>query len=204
MKQLVFDFGGVLFEWQPPRLIQRELPHLAPDEATAKALAEKFFQSYSGDWAEFDRGTVTTPDLVQRITKRTGLAAADVQRVVDGVPRELQAVPETVGLLQRLRDAGRGLYFLSNMPKPYASHLEQAHACVSWFRDGVFSARVGMIKPEAAIYQLAATQFGHAPQDLVFMDDHWPNVLAAREQGWNALHFSTAAQAEAEISQHGW
>ena len=204
MKQLVFDFGGVLFQWQPPRLIQRELPHLATDEATAKALAEKFFQNYSGDWADFDRGTVTPPDLVQRIARRTGLAAADVQRVVDGVPRELQPVPETLGLLRRLRDAGRGLYFLSNMPGPYATHLEQTHACVGWFRDGVFSARVAFIKPEAAIYQLAAVRFGHAPEDLVFMDDHLPNVLAARQQGWNALHFSSAAAAEAELSQNGW
>jgi putative hydrolase of the HAD superfamily len=204
MKHLVFDFGGVVFGWQPARLMQRELPHLATDGPTAAALAERFFQGYCGDWADFDRGTVAVPELVQRIARRTGLAAADVQRVVDGVPRELQPIPETLAWLQRLRQRGRPLYYLSNMPAPYATHLEQAHGVLGWFASGVFSAREGLIKPEPEIFALAAARFGHAPHELVFMDDHLPNVLAARASGWQALHFSSATQAEAELRQQGW
>ncbi len=204
MKHLVFDFGGVLFQWQPPRLLQRELPHVATDLARAQALAADFFQSYTGDWAEFDRGTVTVPELVARIARRTGLLEADVQRVVDGVPRELQPIPETVDLLGRLRDAGRGLHFLSNMPLPYARHLEDSHDFVGWFASGVFSGRERMIKPEADIFEFAARRFGQPPSQLVFLDDHLPNVQAARALGWHALHFSTAAQAELELRANGW
>lgn len=204
MKHLVFDFGGVLFQWQPPRMLQRELPHVATDLARATALAADFFQSYTGDWAEFDRGTVAVPELVARIARRTGLAADDVQRVVDGVPRELQPIPETVALLKRLRDAGRGLHFLSNMPVPYARHLEDSYDFVGWFDSGVFSGREKLIKPEAEIFELAAARFGQPPGQLVFLDDHLPNVRAAQALGWNALQFSSAAQAEADLRQHGW
>ena len=69
---------------------------------------------------------------------------------------------------------------------------------------GVFSSRVGVIKPEPAIYELAAARFGAQPDELVFLDDHLPNVLAARAMGWNVLHFSDAATAEAAMRDAGW
>ena len=197
--KIVFDFGGVLFNWHPPALLQRELPHRATDEATAAHWAAQIFQGYGGDWEDFDRGSVEPAALVARIAARTGLSRAEVQAVVDGVPAELQPMPATVALLQRLRDAGRELYFLSNMPAPYASHLEAAHGFVGWFRDGVFSARVRLIKPERAIYELAAERFGAAPAELLFIDDVSHNVDAARDAGWQALHFTGAERCESEL-----
>ncbi len=202
--KIVFDFAGVLFHWQPAAMLQREIPHLARDEASAQHWVTRIFEGYEGDWGDFDRGTLAVPVLVDRIARRTGLAAADAQRVVAAVPFELQPVPDTVALLRRLRDAGRELYFLSNMPAPYADHLEARHDFVGWFRDGVFSARVHANKPDPAIFELAAARFGAAPGTLVFMDDHVPNVQAARAAGWNALHFNNAAQAEAELRERGW
>ena len=203
-KHIVFDFGGVLFQWQPARLMQREVPNLAPDLEAGQALAAKFFQNYSGDWAEFDRGTVSVPDLVQRISQRTGLATADVQRIVDGVPRELQPLPDSVAWLRQLRDEGRPLHFLSNMSLPYAQLLQDRHDFIGWFASGIFSGREHLIKPEAAIYELAEQRFGAQPSELVFLDDHLPNVQAAQQRGWNALHFNNAAQAKSEMLERGW
>ena len=202
--KIVFDFAGVLFRWQPAAMLQREIPHLAHDEASALHWVEQIFQGYAGDWGDFDRGTVGAAALVERISRRAGLAASDVQRIVDAVPHELQPVADTVALLRRLRDSGRELYFLSNMPAPYADHLQARHDFVGWFRDGVFSARVHANKPEAAIFEIAAARFGAAPRELVFIDDHLPNVLAAQALGWNALQFSSAAQVEVELREQGW
>ncbi len=200
---IVFDFGGVLFHWHPPRLLRRELPEVARDEPSAVHWAQQFFQGYGGDWGEFDRGSVTVPELVARIAARTGLTAHEVQRVVDGVPHELQPIAATVGLLRRLRDAGHALYFLSNMPEPYAQHLERAHDFVGWFRDGVFSARVQLAKPDPAIFALAAQRFAAPPEQLLFIDDHLPNVHSAAACGWGAIHFDSAAQVEAELQARG-
>ncbi|MEY8879533.1 MAG: HAD family hydrolase [Leptothrix sp. (in: b-proteobacteria)] len=201
--KIVFDFGGVLFNWQPPRLLRREIPHVAHDEASATHWVQHFFQAYEGDWGEFDRGMVEVPELVARIAGRTGLTPHEVQRVVDGVPRELQPIADTVTLLRRLRDDGRALYFLSNMPAPYADHLERAHDFVGWFHDGVFSARVKLSKPDPAIFDLAAERFGADPAGLVFIDDHLPNIEAASARGWQAIHFTGAAQAESELRARG-
>ena len=197
--KIVFDFAGVLFGWHPPSLLKRELPGRAVDDASAAHWAALVFQGYGGDWAEFDRGTVSAEVLTERIAQRTGLLPAEVRRVVDGVAGELQPIEATVALLRRLHGAGRELYFLSNMPAPYADHLEALYPFVGWFRDGVFSARVRLIKPEPAIFELAAQRFGAAPGDLLFFDDHAPNVGAARQAGWHAHLFTHADGCEAEL-----
>ena len=204
MKRIVFDFGGVVFHWRPTRLLQRELPQHATDEASAALWAQAIFEGYGGDWGEFDRGTLEVPELVQRIATRTGLAEDDVLRVVMAVPVELQPQAATVDLLSRLRDAGHRLHYLSNMPRPFAALIEAREPFMPWFDSGVFSAREGVIKPEPAIYELAASRFGARPDELVFLDDHLPNVLAARALGWNALHFSDAGNAEAAMRDAGW
>lgn len=201
--RVVWDFGAVLFSWRPPALLQRVLPGRAVDEASAAHWVGQFFQAYGGDWGEFDRGTVDVPTLVQRISARTGLSAAEVQAVVDGVPGELQPLPDSVALVQRLQAAGVVQHYLSNMPAPYADHLESTHAFLGLLHSGVFSARVQRMKPDPAIFELAAQRFGVPPAQLLFFDDHPANVQAARAAGWQAELFTTAAAAEAVLQTHG-
>jgi len=203
MSAIVFDFGGVLFRWQPERMLREVLPQHAKDEVSARHWVKQIFQSYGGDWGDFDRGTVEPPALVQRIAQRTGLSEAEVQRVVDAVPNELQPQPATVALLRRLRAAGHALYYLSNMPAPYADFLQATHDFLALFSDGVFSGRVHHNKPEPAIFELAAARFGRAPGQLLFIDDHEPNIDAARALGWQGLHFVDAVQAEAALQAQG-
>jgi HAD superfamily hydrolase (TIGR01509 family) len=203
LKHIVFDFGAVVFQWRPTVMLRRELPHLATDETRAAHWAAQIFQSYGGDWADFDRGQVSVPDLVARISARTGLPRSDVQTAVDGVAGELQAQPAMVALLQRLHGAGRRLHFLSNMPAAVASELEARNDFMRCFTSGVFSSRVQLIKPDPAIYRLAAARFQAAPADLVFIDDHPPNVAAAQALGWDGFVFHSPAQAEAELGARG-
>lgn len=200
----VFDFGRVLFRWRPEALLRQVLPQRASDEASARHWAGLVFQAYGGDWGDFDRGTVQPPELAQRIAARTGLAQAEARAVIEAAPDELQPLPDSVDLLRHLRAAGRRTFYLSNMPAPYADHLEARHDFVRGFESGVFSARVGFNKPEPQIFALAQARFGVPAETLLFLDDHAPNVQAAREAGWQALLFSDAAQAERDLRQAGW
>lgn len=200
----VFDFARVLFDWQPTALVRRMMADLAPDDDSAAAIAGDVFQGYAGDWGDFDRGTVDAPELVWRIAMRTGLPRPAVQALVDSIPDALVPKPDTVALVERLRRPAVPMFFLSNMPGPYADELDRRHAFVRAFDDGVYSARVGLVKPEPAIFALAAQRFRAAPAELVFLDDHWVNVEAAQAAGWNALHFTDAAAAELLIREAGW
>lgn len=200
---VVFDFGGVLFDWKPHEFLTRLLPELTPTPEAAQALAAAFFEGYGGDWAAFDRGTIEPEALAQTISRRTGLAVHDTRKVIAGVPHELRPVAGTVALLHRLHAAGHGLFFLSNMPEAYAQHLETNHDFLGLFRDGVFSARVKLIKPEPAIYAHALSVFGIEAEHTLFIDDVAHNTEAARAAGWQVVHFQGPAQCERELVRQG-
>jgi putative hydrolase of the HAD superfamily len=80
------------------------------------------------------------------------------------------------------------LYYLSNMPEPYADHLIATHGFFSCFDGGVFSGRVKLAKPDPAIYAHAESALALVPAHTVFFDDHMPNVQAATERGWLGVH----------------
>lgn len=198
---IVFDFGGVVFNWQPLALLQQTLPQHAADTASARALAARLFQGFvpGSDWADFDLGVVEVDALAARIARRTGLAEAEVLAVVDAIPPHLEPQADTVALMRRLKQAGHRLFYLSNMPAPYADHLERSHDFFAWFDDGIFSARVQLIKPQPEIFHEAARRFGVAPGDLLFIDDVAHNIDIARSLGWQGLHFQGAAACEAAL-----
>ncbi|MBI5254931.1 MAG: HAD family phosphatase [Burkholderiales bacterium] len=199
--RIVFDFGGVLFRWRPTALLRQVLPERAPDEPAARHWAK---QVLNREWLEFDRGVVEPAELADAIAQRTGLAPGEVMAVIDAVPDELAPLADSVDLLERLHAAGSTLHYLSNMPLPYAEHLDREHAFLQRFSSGVYSGRVRMVKPDAEIFELAAEQFGAHPSELVFLDDLGANVEAARAAGWQALPFTDAAQAERDLRQAGW
>jgi putative hydrolase of the HAD superfamily len=203
--RIVFDFGGVLFDWRPIDLVQRHFPQQARDEASARATAAAVFQGFNGDWAQFDRGVLEADELVQRIAARTGLPRQGVRELVDSVPQSLTPKADTVALLQRLHAARVALHFLSNMPRLYAEHLDRTHPeLMAHFHSGVYSSQVQLIKPEEAMYRLASERFGAPGHRLVLLDDMAANVSAAQAHGWKALQFSDAAACEAGLRANGW
>ncbi|MFM8766594.1 MAG: HAD family hydrolase [Rubrivivax sp.] len=202
----MLDIGGVGFPWAPQARLQQTVPDLAPDEAAARRVAASFFESFTpdSDWARFDLGLVEEDELARRIAARTGTPEDRVRRVIDAIPGHLQPQADTVALLQRLKAAGHRLYYLSNMPRSYAEHLERHNAFIGDFLDGIFSARVGLMKPHRAIFELAQERFALAGTPTVFIDDHAGNIAAAQAHGWQTVHFSAAARAERELQQAGW
>lgn len=202
MANLVFDLGGVVLNWQPLLLLQQVLPHLATDEAQARALSQGLFQSFSmeGDWAAFDRGTADGPTVARRIATRLGVRPDEVQAVIDAIPAHLTPRPDTLALMETLRAEGHRLFYLSNMPTSYAAGLER-NEFFKWFDDGVFSCRVQLIKPEPAIYEAAERRFRLPPAELCFIDDVAHNVEAARARGWQGIHFLHAAQCARALSE---
>ena len=203
-RALVFDFGRVVFRWRPEVLVAETLPHRAGDPETTKHWTSHIFQAYEGDWQHFDRGTVETPELARRIAARTGLTEDEVLAVIAACPVELEPLPDTVDWLHRLHAQGKPLHFLSNMPEPCALHFERTHDFMQMFESGVFSSRVRMVKPKPEIFTHAAEVYGRVPEALLLIDDHLPNIVAARAAGWQAVHFVDVPQAEAEVAALGW
>lgn len=81
------------------------------------------------------------------------------------------------------------LAILSNADLTLRDRLEHEMKIHHLFDDIVCSAEVGMAKPEAGIYALAAERLGFEPGECVFVDDLDTNVEAARQVGMQAVLF---------------
>ena len=199
----VFDFGAVLFTWKPADLMAQCFPQRAGTPEAAAELAHAMFAH--ADWNGFDQGVVEMDALIQRTSARLDLDAAVLGELVEHIGERLQPIPGTVALLEQLhklrsQHADLRLYYLSNMPRPYARELERRHAFLQCFDGGIFSSDVLHIKPYPEIYQLLQARFALAPAQTLFIDDLLPNVIAARGQGWHAVQFESPEQLQADIA----
>lgn len=199
---VVFDFGAVLFTWQPGVLIKTHFPeHAATPEKTV-ALAQAVFGH--ADWHNFDRGVLSAETVSQRTAARLGLHAPELLALVEGIAEHLQPMHDTLALLEELRELRQQtptlrLYFLSNMPTPYARVLERKHAFLGWFDGGIFSGDVQRIKPEAEIYELLENRYALEPAHTLFIDDLASNVACAVARGWRGIRFESATQLREEL-----
>ncbi len=199
-RTVVFDVGGVIVRWQPLALMREHFPQIDAQVA----LSQVFEHWGPGDWRDFDLGRIEPDALAGRIAARTGLARPAVAAFIAAVPHHLQPMPESVALIERVRAAGHRLALLSNMPAPYADHLEAAHACFAAFEHRAWSGRLGVAKPERAIFDHLRRALSADADEVLFIDDHAGNVEAARSIGWQALHFDSAAHVERQLVARGW
>jgi len=194
---LIFDLGGVVVRWDPDAIIAG----VFPDQGTrAKAKAGVFGHP---DWLELDRGTLAREDAIRRAAQRTGIAQAEIAKLLVAVPPSLVPFPDTVELLHRLKARGYPLYFLSNMHVASIEHLERAYKFWEMFEGGAISCRLRLCKPEPGIYAHLLRAYGLKAGETLFMDDVDQNLHAAAALGIRTLRFENAAQCERELRALG-
>ena len=196
---LVFDLGQVMIRWEPVALVRRFFPDRCGTDAQAQSLAHTCFRSKA--WSDFDAGLLDTDGVALQLAQGLQEPLPRVRAMVVDIAHALAPIAASVELLAQLHrwrmaqpDAGLRLFYLSNMPAPYADHLIEAHSYFHAFDGGVFSGRVKLAKPDPAIYAHAEWVLGLVPAQTVFLDDHWPNVQAANARGWQGVHVPQPGQ----------
>ncbi len=192
---VVFDLGGVVFDWQPDALVRRVF-----DDPKTQALVRKKIIDHP-DWIELDRGTLSLDVAILRGASRTGLPDAAVARLFDAVPGSLVPIEETIDLVRGLNASGHPLFVLSNMQLASADFLEQRHDIWGLFEGVVFSSRVLMVKPEPGIYKHLLTEHRLDPSETVFIDDLGENLEAASTFGIRTIRFVDAAQCRQDLAE---
>ena len=194
---LIFDLGGVVVRWDPAAIIAS----VFDDEELQAKVREGVFAH--PDWLELDRGTLDPEDAIRRAAQRTGMAQAEIRRLMLAVPSSLVPIPETVELLYRLKARGYPLYCLSNMHIASIEHLEREQKFFEVFTAKVISCRLKLCKPESAIYEEALKVNRLEAKDTVFIDDVDVNIDTATKVGLHAIQFQNAAQCERELRALG-
>ncbi|MFI9829703.1 HAD family hydrolase [Streptomyces sp. NPDC051913] len=109
--------------------------------------------------------------------------------------------PRVLDTLYRARAARLPMVLLSNAP----AHLSNVLDATDWRRelmdDALYSARLGLCKPDPAAYEHALTATGtDDPGRVLFVDDREDNCRAAAERGLRTLHYTgQPAQLDAQL-----
>jgi putative hydrolase of the HAD superfamily len=195
VRNVIFDLGGVVFDWNPDHIVSRVQP---VPELRAALKAALFGHA---DWRLFDRGTLTEPELIERLQLRLGATRREVQAILDAVRNSLVEKPETIKLMRALQEQGTPLYCLSNMPASVYTHLRQRHNFWDAFSGIVISGEVQMMKPEPEVFVHLLATFKLRAEECVFIDDFLANIESARQVGLHAIWFKDAAQCRRELDQ---
>lgn len=107
-------------------------------------------------------------------------------------------------VLHRAHQAGLPMALLSNAPHHLSDVLDR-HNWRQLMTHALYSARLGVCKPDPAAYKHALDAVGAVdPQRVLFVDDRVDNCHAARRLGLRALHFTgRPADLEAAMLPYG-
>ncbi|WP_421551549.1 HAD family hydrolase [Pseudomonas yamanorum] len=202
IRAVVFDFGGVLFDWNPHHLY-RQL--IADDHERQQFLDTVCTQAWN---TEQDAGrslAEATRTLIAEHPQHEPL----IQAYYDRWHEMLRgALPEGVAILEALHEAKMPLFGLTNWSAETFPYARANYPFLQYFRDIVVSGEIKLIKPDPAIYHASLAQVrAHLPDiqpgEVVFIDDVVGNIEAATALGWQGIHHISAAQTRERLIELG-
>ena len=195
---IIFDFGGVLINWDPHKLFNK---YFASDtKAIDSFLAEINFSSWN---LSQDRGypfAQAVQDLSARFPQYAHLIRAYDEEWAESITG---IIPETVDLLYRLKASGCHLYGLTNWSAEKFSIVRHKYEFFNLFEDIVVSGEVKLIKPDPAIFRLFLQNNHLQSEKCLLVDDSSRNIEAARKMGFSTHHFTSPALLELDLQQMG-
>jgi putative hydrolase of the HAD superfamily len=183
IRGIIFDCFGVLYQGSIAHLYE-----LTP-EAKRSELANLSLSS--------DYGYITPEDYLQQVCELTGKPAAEIVDIMQKDHVRNQAMVDYVRTF-------RGKYkvaLLSNVGRGVMERLFSPDELDELFDAVVLSSEVGMIKPEPAIYELAAERLGLSPSECVMVDDLVANIDGAKSTGMQGVVYSTTDKCKHEITR---
>ena len=182
MDTIIFDFGGVLVDWNP-RYVYKE--YFQDDEKM-----EWFLENVcTDDWnIEQDRGR-SLEDATELLVGIYPEWEREIRMYYGQWETMLKdAIHETVEILLELKKKYK-MYGLTNWS---AETFPIALDRFEFFEvfDGILvSGKEKLIKPDEQIFERMMSKFNLKPEDCLFIDDNFKNVEASREFGIQTIHF---------------
>lgn len=197
IRHIVFDIGKVLIHYDPDLPFSR----LIPDPEKRRWFFENVCTS---DWnVEQDRGRAWSEAealLIARYPDEADNIRAFRRHWHEMVPHHYE---DTVALMLGLIEDGRDVTMLTNFAADTFSEARAKFPFLGRPRGVTVSGEIGLIKPEKAIYDRHATEFGLEPSASLFIDDSAKNVKGAIDAGWQAVLFEGAEKLEADLRRLG-
>ena len=192
IRGVFFDFGGVIVrtEYQAPR------QHLAERLSLEYEVLEKIvFNSPSS--LKASHGEISADEHWAEVVKRLRRPRSEIQSIRDEFFAGDIVDRELIEYIRTLRPKYK-IGLISNAWNDLRESIfKQKFDDV--FDNMVISAEVGVMKPEARIYQIALQQAGVSPHEAVFVDDFIENIEGCEAVGMQGILFNEPLIALADL-----
>jgi 2-haloacid dehalogenase len=195
---MVFDFGGVLLDWNPRHLYKK---YFNGDSAGMERFLTKIgFNEWNMHQDAGRPFSVAVSELKSQHPKWAELIEAYHTRWEESING---SIDPTVSILQELRDKDYPLYGLSNFSIEKFNLIRNQYEFFNWFEDILLSAEVKLVKPDPGIYRALLERIQRKPGECTLVDDSAQNVEAAKKLGMDGIHFLSPAQLKGELAERG-
>ncbi len=200
IKHIIFDLGNVLLNIDPSlthkALQDLSIPHF--DQVYNNLKEQNIFH-------DLETNTINPRQFIDRIREASGLPLQDYQ-IIDAWNALLLDFPlRRLQILQQLQ-LHYDLVLLSNTNEIHEEYfnkeLQKAHGIpnIGVFFDKVYySHRVGMRKPDPAIFQRVINECSFKPEHTLFIDDLEQNTLVAESLGIKTIWLKEGMSIENDI-----
>ena len=198
IKNIIFDFGGVVMDWNP-RYFFRD--YFKDDERM-----EFFLKNIAEDeWnAEQDRGRSLKEGTDFQVAKFPEWEK-EIRAYYDNWTTMLKSdIPQNVDVLRKLENSEYELFGLTNWSAetfPYA--LENYDFFKIFDGKIVVSGTEKLIKPDPKIWEVLLQRYQLKPEESVFIDDNPRNIEVAETLRFNTVHITEETNLGEELKNLG-
>lgn len=184
---LIFDFGGVLIDWDPHYVYD---PYFGD-----RAKADWFLTNIcTMEWnGEVDAGkpmAEATAELVARFPEWKKEIEMYFGRWIEMIGK---AIPGMYELLLELKARGHRLFGLSNWSAETFVQIKEDFPALKLLDGMVVSGYVKCLKPSPEIYRILLDRYSLQASNCVFIDDNAANVAGAEAVGIRGILFTGAS-----------
>jgi epoxide hydrolase-like predicted phosphatase len=192
VKAIFFDLGGVIVrtEYQSPRQHLAERLNMEYEQ-----LVRLVFESETSRMASL--GKLSMEEHWAAVVKKLGRPASEIQGIRDEFFAGDILDRELIAFIRSLRPKYK-TGMISNAWNDMRQYLVKER-CDDAFDILVISAEVGVIKPEARIYQLALEQAGVRAAEALLVDDTELNIEGCEKIGMQGILFKDARESIQQV-----
>lgn len=191
---IIFDFGGVLVDWNP-RYVYRD--YFRDDEKM-----EWFLENICTDsWnMEQDRGR-SLKEATELLVEQFPEWETEIRMYYGEWETMLKdAIPETVEILLELKKKYK-MYGLTNWSAETFPIAWDRFEFFQVFEGILVSGEEKLIKPDKKIFERMMEKFHLKPENCLFIDDNLKNVEASRAFGIETIHFKNPDDLRKELEE---
>jgi len=196
MKNVIFDLGAVMFEWNPKNIAVKFTQNT---DLQHRIQQELFFHK---NWMDFDCGLVSETEAIKIAAKQLNIAEDESTRLFQEVKDSLVLIEKTKDVLQYVKNNNMNAYCLSNISPELFNHLEAQHDLFQLFNGIVTSGEENTAKPGKHIFEILMQRFNLKENDCLFIDDSAANTATAREMGITCVTFKGSEDCYQKIYSH--